>query len=420
MKARIFLRITLLFSITLFSAYSFIKIPVLTQGFAAYYTFSRMLIEGDDLSKAYDFDYFNSKVKQYGFINIADMPNNLPTNSLVISFLAWLEPKTAKIIWGIMSILFLTLSALLLLKLFEINFRDNLWLIFASFFFMFYPVYQCIALGQIYLFLLFLFTASLYFIKQSKEIFAALPVSLAFIFKGYGFLISLWFMVRKNYKSFLAFTIITLSILLVSIPVLGYETWVSFYKVIPSVFLQSPSSSNTAYQTIGGFIKHLFVFDEKWNLYPVTDIPHNFVFIFAAIINLAFVIWILIRTVKAKNNILVLLSYSAVLGVSVITAPMAEEYHYVLFIPLIIGLGKILFGSIKNNGGSLKFYRIFYVISAIVLAIPLNYKLLQDSKLPLIFLAYPKLYAGIILIILFLFFVRRKDIVILLPAEKKP
>ena len=117
MKLRILLWIILAVSVITFGSYSFIKIPKLTYGFAAYYTSSRMMVECADYSKSYIFEYFNSKIKEFGFGDVQDMPNNLPTTSFVILPLAWMSTEHAKIVWGMFSVLLFILSVLVLLRL---------------------------------------------------------------------------------------------------------------------------------------------------------------------------------------------------------------------------------------------------------------------------------------------------------------
>lgn len=406
-------------SIVSFSFYSFTRIPQLSNGFAAYYTFSRMLVQGDDLSKAYDYQYFNSKASDYGFGDIKDMPNNMPTNAFVLTPFVWMKPLTAKITWGIFSIICLVLSIMLIFKIFEIEYKSNWGIISITITLLNYPVYQSIALGQIYLLLLFLFSLTLYFIKQNKKTGSSITLASAFIFKGYGFLIPVWFLVRKKLKEFLIFVVCVLIFFSASIPILGFNTWIAFYKIIPSDFLNNPNSSFTSYQTITGLFKHFFILNE-WNPFPVIDLPNNLVSILVAAVNFI-VILVFFRSIYKfkENSDFVLLSYAAVLGVSVITAPLAEEYHYVLFLPLIIGLGKLLFTSLQNYSfRNLKYYRITYAIAAAIVSLPIGYKSLQYSKFPVIIFAYPKLYAGIILLTLFLIITKNKEIESFLLTDK--
>src|SRR5437867_3783826 len=154
------LRYCFFVTLLIFLAYSFIKIPIVTHGFTGYYTFSRMLLKGEDLGKSYDSSYFNVKIKEYGINGVYDVQPNIPTNSFAYLPVAWLNPLTAKIVWGTLSIAFLLVSILLLLHVYEISIRDNAGTLALILALIWRPVYLNLALGQIYLFLLFLFSIS--------------------------------------------------------------------------------------------------------------------------------------------------------------------------------------------------------------------------------------------------------------------
>ena len=70
-------------SIAFFFTYQSNKIAKPTHGFASYYTFSRLLLEGEDLSSSYDTSYFNSKIKEFNITSVQDLPNNIPTNAFL-------------------------------------------------------------------------------------------------------------------------------------------------------------------------------------------------------------------------------------------------------------------------------------------------------------------------------------------------
>ena len=415
MKLNLILRICLVAALIIFSLYSILKIPKLTYGFAAYYTSSRMVLEGEQLAKQYDFDYFNSKIKEYGFNNIQDMPNNLPSNVFVMLPLAWMEPGAAKITWGILSILFLGASVLLLLKSFDIKPSSVLGLIFMIFSLLFYPVYHNIALGQIYLLLLFLFSLSMYFIKQKKYDSSSIFPALTVVFKGYGFLLPIWFLVRKKSKVFFICTGAVVLMILISVPVLGFESWRVFAGVIKPYLLQNDASSMTVYQTVSGFLKHMFVFDQKWNPFPITGLPHDTVFIFSALISLCIIYFFFKSAYKADDDThSVLISYALILGVSVITAPLAEDYHYVLFLPLIFVLGKNLFtGGIDK----LTIPQIIFISAIVLMALPLDLRFFYLEKPPLVLLAYFRLYAGIALLLLGAFEIKSRTLLFALHSE---
>src|SRR5512140_2395180 len=103
------LRIVLMF-LTLTSGIIFLLYAIrssshVTHGFAMYYTYSRMLLEGIPFEQAYSYDEFNSRLQSYGIEGIRDMPNNPPTTALALLPVAWLPPVDAKAAWTFLSVI---------------------------------------------------------------------------------------------------------------------------------------------------------------------------------------------------------------------------------------------------------------------------------------------------------------------------
>src|SRR5436309_12324559 len=103
-------------AVCMFLSYSIKWMSRTTHGFAAYYTYARMMWEGEDFSRVYDYAFFNDKIHAYGMPTIADQPNNIPTNALTLLPFAWLQPQTAKIAWSIISMLLFAMSLKTLFK----------------------------------------------------------------------------------------------------------------------------------------------------------------------------------------------------------------------------------------------------------------------------------------------------------------
>jgi hypothetical protein len=78
-------------SILLLAGYTIIKSPRLTHGFASYYTHSKILVNGGDLTAAYDSTYFFARINEYGLGNTKDLAN-LPTGSFIFLPLTPFEP----------------------------------------------------------------------------------------------------------------------------------------------------------------------------------------------------------------------------------------------------------------------------------------------------------------------------------------
>jgi len=370
-------------SAALFFIYIFSGAAKVTHGFASYYTFSRIMAEGKDLGTAYDTAYFNSSIRNYGIENVRDLPNNLPTNSLMLAPISVLPPVTAKVMWTALNVIFFIASIVLLLRIFEIKPGSDVSLLLCAVSFLFLPVYHGFILGQAYVFLLLLFTLSMYGIKNNNIWLISIPLALMITIKGYGLFPLLAFIVLRKWKAVFYVFLISTGIILITLPFTGVNAWNVYLNEILLKMSGNEYASNTAYQTVFGFIKHIF-FENPLLLATVITF-------FAA---LTFIAVIVKKKPKDENGIL--LFYCAAISLNVIFAPLAEDYHYALLLPLVCGTGIILFNDFK----AVKFESIIFVLSLILISIPFNYKGLNDASFPLILLAYPRLYGGIILILL--------------------
>lgn len=412
MKLNFILKACAVISFIILIVYSYYRIPNVSFGFVGYYTFSKMLLEGDNLSLAYEAEHFNKKINDYGIKNIYELYNIVPTNVFVILPIASFNPLTSKITWGIFSLVILIFSLFLTLKIFDLKFFSNGGLLTAIIFFLWHPVYENLSYGQVYILLLFLFLLSIYGIKHNRKFLAAVGLSLNILFKGYGTIVYLWLAVIKRYKILLISFAVVILIIIFTLPIIGFNTWKTFIEITFSTLGRFNEDSIIVYQNLNGLFRHLLVYDKTINPNSIANIPSNIVFTFVIIFNLFIVILFLIKSKKIisseknKTDVLIL-SYSAIIAVSVTTAPMAEEYHYALYLPLVVGLGKYFFENVsgKNSGMLIKSFlktpNIFYVIAVILILLPLNYRIFQTSHFPLYLLGYPKLYGGIILLTLY-------------------
>jgi hypothetical protein len=403
---RILLLSTCILSILLFFYYFSGRADKVTHGFASYYTFSRLLLEEENFSRAYDTSFFNLKIREFGIENIRDAPNNIPTSAFLYVPVALFRPETGKIIWTILSIIFYLLSIYLLLRVFDLDFTAiySLFLILIAL--QFYPVFGIIDLGQIYIFLLLLFSLSLYGFKNKNIILTALPISLMLIFKGYGLVPFIFLLFFKKWKEALLSLAILAGLIVVTLPVLSLESWKQYIINVSPKIGHDQYASYTAYQTLNSFMRHIFPGQSE------------LIYILVLLILLVLVLIIFVRNFP-QNEGGRLLFYCSALSLNVIFAPLAEEYHYILFLPLIFGSGKMIFMNYKN----LIPKAIIFIISLYLIYVPFDYKSLNDAPLPRIITAYPKLYAGILLlllpILLAAYAIQQKEEKIELPATSK-
>ena len=402
-KIRSLLRITSIGAVVLFAAYTVRWIARPTFGFGMYYTYSRLLLEGSDFSRVYDFDYFNSRMHEYGIATI-DMPNNLPTAALPMLPIAWLDPVLAKSIWTLVSIALLAWSLKILFDVFNVPLKDNLALGLITFAFLFRPVYEGIALGQMYFLILWLFCLSIAGVSKERTARTAGPLWLALMVKGYGIVQLIWFALRRNGRVPLMVLLSSALSLLLSLPFVGIQSWLAFFHT--SSQRGAAANAHVNYQSVNGFLHHLFTFDKQWSSSPLIVFPQWTVLILSCVV--AFIlIYFVVDTPKRSDPKDSVLSYSASIAVGVLVFPMASEYHYVLFLPLIIGLAANLYRQYLATHAVPLLVFVFGA-SALIIASPIKYTALQVVEPPLSLLAYPKLYAGIALILCFRVVMREK------------
>ena len=381
--------------------YTWLKSPVLTHGFASYYTSARMLTDGSDMTAAYDTAYYYSKMQAYGFGDVKDL-SNLPTGSFIMLPLIWLEPVTAKIIWNIFGIIFLLASLLLLFRTFDIPLYTNQGLSLILITLLFYPFYYNIAYGQAYALLLLLASISIYGFKKNHALLTAIPLALIIILKGYGFFPLAALLLMKKPKIFLYTFGSTAAIFLLTLPLFGISAWQMYYAKFYSVVAYGELSSNAAYQTFGSLLGHLFSYNSTANQNALLSIPRIYVYYFSQIAGIIVLFLSSKRFVSENYLIFFVMSFA----MNVIFSPAAEDYHSLFYIPLIILTGSILFNEINYRSP----YIYSFVLSVLLLMLPLPFRQLQDSIFPVYILAYPRLYGAIILLLIAIFISGKRSV----------
>ncbi len=388
-KTRILWAIALILS-AYFIYYVNINIDKSTQGFASYYTSSKLLIQGEKVENFYENDWFSSKVKIYldGVYEIYFV--NPPTTSLMLVPLAPFEYKTARTIWIIFNVFLLAFTIGLLIKKFNFT---NEWLpIVLILFLLFHPLYVNFAYAQAYILIFFLLALSWNTFRSEKQTLLGILVGIMVILKFSGLILLLLLVTQKKWRSifWMLVTIIFLSI--ISLPWIGIEAWFVFGEKL--IQLNSfPLLGVTAYQTIHSLFYHFFVFNQQWNPYPIIDLPVLGILL-SSVISLLFLVAIIIYSYRQKKTEL---SFAIFLIAGVILSPVSLDYHYVvLLLPILIFINWLR----ENNK---RFLWILLILFYALIATGLPYTSGKITTGWLAIFAYPKLYGAIGILGLFFF-----------------
>lgn len=373
-------------SAVLFTLYGVSHIPRVTHDFGEYYRFSRIILEGRSLAPFYDYEYFNAPGHTYG-IDSPGMPNNLPTNALVLIWIAWTDPQSARIVWEFLSIALFIASLGILFSVAEIPPTSLRGLLLAAFCLLYRPTLDNVAWGQMYFLLLFLYALSMHGVRDNRPWFTGIPVALMLVLKGYGILLVLWLVVGRRWKAGLIAMGAAGLLVLGLLPVIDVDSWRAFFTSVLPTLGTTKYDGLPVYQCINSVVLHFTLADNQ-GLYDSAAGPARTVFIIVQALNVGLVVWILSRL--RSGRIPVDIAYSAMLAASVLTAPIALEHTYVFFLPLFI--------SITARTSQLFTYPIktaVIAVSAVILAAPMNYAWIGQLRWPWDVLAYAKLFSGL-------------------------
>src|SRR6266849_2881375 len=85
--------------------------------FPNYYVASRLFVEGQDIRKFYNDEWFHEKIRAYGIPGQGKFSSFPPPTVFIMVPLAGLEPLTAKRLWTFFNVVFLGVNVLLLQRI---------------------------------------------------------------------------------------------------------------------------------------------------------------------------------------------------------------------------------------------------------------------------------------------------------------
>ncbi len=362
------------------------------RGFAAYYTATALLLEGRISPLIYDDAWFNSQLQlkiQQPMHEV--FSPTLPTVSWIMLPLAGLPPVTARDVWTwAMAGLFLVSLGLLLYALPQSHRQKPsliIWSGLVSLALIFPGSAANFHEDQTIILFFFLFVLTLLGIVHGYNGLAGSALGVAFVLKTTGAALWLFFLVRRQWLS-LAWGIGLMALIVIaSLPWIGVETWRSYIQAVIRVS-DSPIKTVTAYQTTAGFFEHLFRYDAHWNPAPLLDMPIVGQLLTLTIMASAtgITLWL---GLKAAPE----LFFSALVILSVILLPVAEEHHFVMMlIPIFILVDRLVLQAQFHQMGITNYLLLFGAIALLILPIPYESPALSVGWLAL--LAYPRLYGG--------------------------
>jgi hypothetical protein len=389
-------------------------LPIARNGaltFAAYYAAAHVLVARPaEMSRVYDNTWFAAQVSESGFVGIHEVFEvQPPTMSLLALPVVWLPPLSARLVWTLLSLLWLLAGLGLLARALG---QPALWGLWALPIGLAYgATLETIQTGQAYLLLFFLLCLVGWALARQQadwrsEASAGLALGLMLILKTAGAWLWPLLLLAGRWRALAYAALLAASIALASLPWIGAASWLAYIERLPELAM-APRRFVTAYQTTTSLFGHLLVYDAQWNPTPVADAPLMAQALTFAVLLLTLALsayWGRLNDSRREVRVLTLALFTSLI---VTSAPFGEGYHYVLVLPaLLVAAWWAWRSGVWYSTGSWMIWGALALV-ALLLAAPLPYKSPALAVGWLALLAYPRVYGAYLLWLVLALMLRR-------------
>jgi hypothetical protein len=305
-------------------------------GFPSYYTSAQLVLAGELDARIYDDAWFQAQERQRGLRDdiYGTQP---PTMALLMLPVAWLPPATARAVWLALDLLWLALIGLLALRsaaAFGVHPTAStvpLMLILVA---SFPPLRAELRYAQVHTLMALWYALWLYGFVTRRAWLCGLALALLAMAKLAGAPLWLVLLAAQRWRAFAWAVGLTLAGLLVTLPLVGLDTWQAYLFGRVGDLGANPVFGVTALQTLASLLRQLFVYDPSYTPAPLLNAPL-----------LAIGLWIALaaacvgRTVLGAQRHAPLLTGAAALCFIAPLQPAGEQHHYVMLLtPLFVAL----------------------------------------------------------------------------------
>ena len=364
----------------------------INSDFPNYYTSSKLLLEGKDLSLIYNDQWFQQKIHEFGMAERGKFSPFPPTTVFIMTPIATLSPLIAKRVFLAINVIVLIFTAFIFTKMSQFNFIESLNIIMLSG----AALVNNLLLGQFYLILLLLVTLGYLFVykKEGNEYASGIFWGIAAVLKYFPLVFVPVLLLGKKWKalSTLIITIVALNILAYNY--CGSEVYRQYFN---SVFihhlngeLSSQSEYSAQFQSWNALLKNIFVFNPVENKSPLINSAVAFYTVrsFIYVSFLFFSFYIIYKIRKDKDFIpkaIILLSLLVF-----VLSPASASYHL-----LILSLPLVLLLNLTTNHSSNNMKLLFIFLYVLIEFSPFIFNKIRIENAG-VFLAFYRLWLVII------------------------
>jgi hypothetical protein len=313
----------------------------LNTDFPNYYLAARLVREGVDPSRAYDWiwlqrekDHRNIDQPVVGLVPIT------PFSTLVMWPIAGLPPLVAKHAWLILNLALLVPIAWLMRSVTGLSLLQVGCLMGLCF-----PLHRNFLYGQYYVVLLGILTAACWAVQRQRNYLAGSLLALGVAVKIFPVILALHFVKKKNWAALIACLFTGIVCAVISISVFGWSLHRTYLLQVLPATLQGEALDpyNLTSSSLSSLLHRLFIFEPQLNAHPALHAPWLFAILHPALefaLLLPALLWIDDRASSAARTSL---EWSALLLATLTFTPLPASYHFtVLILPVAIICGYLV------------------------------------------------------------------------------
>lgn len=371
----------------------------INSDFPNYYTSSRLLLEGNDLTNIYNDKWFQQQIYNYGILEAGKFSPFPPPTVFVMIPEALLNPISAKRVFLLLNLFVLLITGYLIKKISDFGYIGSFNIILLSG----AGLVNNFLLGQFYLVLLLLILFGYINFIKKNELPAGFFWGIGAAVKYFPLIFTPILIFKKKWKTLGSLFTTFLLINIIALFIFGTGVYVQFFNEVFLSHLNGELSSQSKYsvqfQSWNSLLRNIFAYDRVENSSPLINSIFLFNF-FRIILYLLFPFASLLVIYRLRNHKDFIPASITILSILVfVLSPASASYHILLLVlPVVLLLNLSLE---KNPYYSLIFISLFILIGFS----PFLLNRINELSPPGLFFVYHRLWLEIILYIISVRFV---------------
>lgn len=371
-------------------------IPAFTRldtDFPNYYTASRILLEGKDISRIYDDAWFLQQTNQYGmeFGRFSPFP---PSTVFIMVTFAWAPPLLALQLWTALNIILLIAVIYLLMKITHKDWLCCALIVLASG----VGLVNNFRFGQFYVILALLIMLTYYSWEKRLPYLSGVALGFGTVVKYFPVIYFINLVEKKEWKTVIAG--ITTIILCTGLGVwaIGTEAHRQFISNVLFAHIdgtiKGQSSFSAIFESWNSLLHRLFIYDAIENPSPMVALPMAYVILKwgIAIAVVMITAWAYRRATAVWGEKSIQIQFALVSIAALLLLPASATYHFLL---LILPIALLLFARSPWTFEQ----KVILLCYVTIGAIPYPFFHRLETSGALVLFAYPRLWCMTLLFV---------------------